>query len=148
MTPYLVVGMVALVITFVTTPVVRWFTLKIGRAVDQPNDRKVHASPTPTLGGLAIFLGILGAGAAASMLPTFKIQFTQSSEPLGIAAGALIIFALGAVDDLRDLPAPVKLAGQVFAAGILFLAGVKMQYLMLPNPQQEPLLSATTCRFW
>jgi UDP-GlcNAc:undecaprenyl-phosphate GlcNAc-1-phosphate transferase len=122
--------MVALVITFVTTPVVRWFALKIG-AVDQPNDRKVHASPTPTLGGFAIFLGILGAGAAASLLPTFKIQFTQSSEPLGIAAGA-VIFALGAVDDLRDLPAPVKLAGQVFAAGILFLAGVKMQYLMLP----------------
>ncbi|MEA2507976.1 MAG: hypothetical protein QOG21_58 [Actinomycetota bacterium] len=131
MTPYLVVGLVALVITFVTTPIVRWFALKIG-AVDQPSDRKVHAAPTPTLGGFAIFLGILGAGAAASMLPTFKIQFTQSSEPLGIAAGAVIIFALGAVDDLRDLPAPVKLAGQVFAAGILFLAGVKMQYLMLP----------------
>ncbi|MEA2486126.1 MAG: hypothetical protein QOD46_1237, partial [Actinomycetota bacterium] len=131
MTPYLVVGLVALVITFVTTPVVRWFALKIG-AVDQPNDRKVHAAPTPTMGGFAIFLWILWAGAAASMLPTFKIQFTQSSEPLGIAAGAVIIFALGAVDDLRDLPAPVKLAGQVFAAGILFLAGVKMQYLMLP----------------
>ncbi|MDP9223123.1 MAG: undecaprenyl/decaprenyl-phosphate alpha-N-acetylglucosaminyl 1-phosphate transferase [Actinomycetota bacterium] len=131
MSAYLLVGLVALVITFVTTPAVRWFSLKIG-AVDQPGDRKVHASPTPTLGGLAILLGILGAGAAASLLPTFKIQFTLSSEPLGIAAGAVIIFALGAVDDLKDLPAPVKLAGQVFAAGILFLAGVKMQYLMLP----------------
>jgi UDP-GlcNAc:undecaprenyl-phosphate GlcNAc-1-phosphate transferase len=128
---YLIVGAVALVITFVATPLVRWFALKIG-AVDYPSDRKVHAAPTPTLGGFAIFLAILGAGVAASTLPTFKIQFTQSSEPLGIAAGAVIIFALGAVDDLRDLPAPVKLAGQVFAAGILFLAGVKMQYLMLP----------------
>jgi UDP-GlcNAc:undecaprenyl-phosphate GlcNAc-1-phosphate transferase len=44
-----------------------------------------------------------------------------------------VIFALGAVDDLRDLPAPVKLAGQVFAAGILFLAGVKMQFVLMPS---------------
>jgi UDP-GlcNAc:undecaprenyl-phosphate GlcNAc-1-phosphate transferase len=44
-----------------------------------------------------------------------------------------VIFALGAVDDLRDLPAPVKLAGQVFACGILFLSGVRLPYLQLPS---------------
>jgi UDP-GlcNAc:undecaprenyl-phosphate GlcNAc-1-phosphate transferase len=52
---------------------------------------------------------------------------------LGILGGGVVIFALGTVDDLRDLPAPVKLAGQVFASGILFLAGVKMQYVLFPN---------------
>jgi UDP-GlcNAc:undecaprenyl-phosphate GlcNAc-1-phosphate transferase len=52
---------------------------------------------------------------------------------LGVVAGAVVIFALGAVDDLRDLPAPVKLAGQVFASGILFLAGVKMQFVIVPG---------------
>jgi UDP-GlcNAc:undecaprenyl-phosphate/decaprenyl-phosphate GlcNAc-1-phosphate transferase len=136
-TAYLLVGALAAVVTFVLTPVVRWLSLKIG-AVDQPGDRKVHARPTPTLGGFAILIGIFVAVGASMLLPAhngvdFKELLTQSSQPLGIAAGAFVIFALGAVDDLRALPAPVKLAGQVFAAGILFLSGVKMQILLLPG---------------
>lgn len=137
MTGYLLVGAIAAVVTFVLTPVVRLLSLKIG-AVDQPGDRKVHARPTPTLGGFAILIGIVVACAMSVLLPArndidFKALLTQSSQPLGIAAGAFVIFALGAVDDLRALPAPVKLAGQVFAAGILFLAGVKMQFLLVPG---------------
>src|SRR5919106_3482564 len=129
---YFLVGFFALAITYAVTPGVRWFARRI-RAIDHPSDRKVHALPTPTLGGLAIFLGVVGAGVIASFMTDFEDVFRQSSEPLGIAAGALVIFFLGAVDDLRDLPAPVKLAGQVFAAGIMFLAGVRMQFLLLPD---------------
>jgi UDP-GlcNAc:undecaprenyl-phosphate/decaprenyl-phosphate GlcNAc-1-phosphate transferase len=130
--PYLLAGIAAAAVTFAATPAVRWFSLRIG-AIDHPSDRKVHAHPTPTLGGLAIFIGILGAGAIASTLPDFKPVFEQTSEPLGIAIGATVIFALGAVDDLRALPAPVKLAGQIFAAGVLFLAGVRMEFILLPD---------------
>jgi UDP-GlcNAc:undecaprenyl-phosphate/decaprenyl-phosphate GlcNAc-1-phosphate transferase len=135
--PYVVVGLVAAGVTFLLTPVVRLMALKIG-AVDQPNDRKVHATPTPTLGGFAILIGLVVAVAFSLLLPVrgitdFRAFLTESSQPLGIAAGAFVIFALGAVDDLRALPAPVKLAGQVFAAGILFLTGVKMQFLLLPG---------------
>ena len=79
--------------------------------------------PTPTLGGLAIFAGLLVAGGAAAFMPEFRTIFTDSSEVLGIAAGAVVIFALGVVDDLRPLPAPVKLAGQVFAGGHRFSVG-------------------------
>ena len=129
---YIAMGIVAGTITWLATPAVLWTARKIG-AIDRPNDRKVHATPTPTLGGLALFIGIIGAGALAALQPAFHDVFTQSSEPYGIALGAIVIFALGAVDDLRDLPAPVKLAGQVFAAGIVFLAGVKMQYVLLPG---------------
>lgn len=132
MIPYLLTGLVAATMTFVATPVVRWFATRVG-AIDHPSDRKVHARPTPTLGGLAILVGILGAGALASTLPDFRPIFRSSSEPLGIGLAAIVIFALGAVDDLRALPAPVKLAGQVFASGILFLAGVRMQFLLLPD---------------
>jgi UDP-GlcNAc:undecaprenyl-phosphate/decaprenyl-phosphate GlcNAc-1-phosphate transferase len=132
LTPYLIVGLVAGVITYVMTPVVRWFSIRIG-AIDRPSDRKVHANPTPTLGGLAIFFGLLGAGLVARTMPEFKEMFTQTSEIAGIFAGALVIFLLGVVDDMRDLPAPVKLAGQVFAAGIVFLSGVKFQFVPLPD---------------
>ena len=132
MNDYLSVGVVAFFIAFFTTPVVVKIARKLG-AIDQPNDRKVHATPTPTLGGLAMFLGVMGAGAIATQLPAFDGVFTQTSQMLGILGGAVVIFALGAVDDLKDLPAPVKLAGQVFASGVLFLAGVKMRFVLLPN---------------
>jgi UDP-GlcNAc:undecaprenyl-phosphate GlcNAc-1-phosphate transferase len=75
----------------------------------------------------------VGAGFVASTMPEFEGVFAATSEPLGILLAGLVIFVLGAVDDFHDLPAPVKLAGQVFASGILFLAGVKMQGVLLPD---------------
>jgi UDP-GlcNAc:undecaprenyl-phosphate GlcNAc-1-phosphate transferase len=132
MLAYLLVGLIAGAVTFVMTPLVCRFSTRVG-AIDRPSDRKVHAHPTPTLGGLAIFFGIVVAGVAAVFLEDFRSVFTQSSQPLGIGLGAIIICALGVVDDLRPLPAAVKLAGQTFAAGVLFLAGVKMQYVLLPD---------------
>jgi UDP-GlcNAc:undecaprenyl-phosphate/decaprenyl-phosphate GlcNAc-1-phosphate transferase len=129
---YLVTGFFAASITFVATPVVRGVMLRAG-IVAQPGDRKVHARPMPTLGGAALFVGVMGAGALAYFMPDLHDVFRLSSEALGIGVGATIIFVLGAVDDLRTLPAPVKLAGQVFACGIMFLFGVKMQFVLLPN---------------
>ncbi len=134
MRPYLTVGVVAFFITFFVTPLVVKASKKLG-AIDHPNDRKVHARPTPTLGGIALLCGVMGAGVIATQLPVFDGVFTRTSQMAGILAGGVVIFALGAVDDLKDLPAPVKLAGQVLAAGILFLAGVKMQFVLLPNGQ-------------
>ena len=110
MTPYLLVGLIGLSVTFAVTPAVKWFSLRTG-IIDRPSDRKVHALPTPTLGGLALFAGLLVAGLVASFMPEFQPLFQDSSELLGIGAGAVVIFALGVVDDLRPLPAPVKFAG-------------------------------------
>ena len=134
MTAYLLIGLVAGAVTFVLTPLVIRFSKRIG-AIDRPSDRKVHAHPTPTLGGLAIIIGIVVAGVAAAYLEDFADLYTQSSQPLGIALGAVIICALGVVDDFRPLPAPVKLSGQTFAAGVLFLFGVKMQNVLWPGGQ-------------
>ena len=134
MRSYLTVGLVAFLVTFFVTPLVVRMSKRLG-AIDHPNDRKVHARPTPTLGGIALFCGVMGAGLIATQLPVFDGVFTKTSQMAGILAGGVVIFALGAVDDLKDLPAPVKLAGQVLAAGILFLAGVKMQFVLLPNGQ-------------
>jgi UDP-GlcNAc:undecaprenyl-phosphate GlcNAc-1-phosphate transferase len=130
-TPYLLVGLVAAVTAYMATPLVRWMAGRIN-AIDQPSDRKVHAHPTPTLGGTAIFVGILVAGVVASNMKEFDAIFETTSEPIGIAASALVIFVLGILDDFRPLPAPVKLAGQVLAAGILFLSGLRMEFVVLP----------------
>src|ERR671914_442381 len=106
MTPYILVGLIALAVTFAATPAVRLFAVKAG-VIDAPSDRKVHARATPTLGGVAIFLGLLVAGSVAWFMPEFRNVFTQTSELLGIGAGAVLVFSLGIVDDLRPLPAPV-----------------------------------------
>jgi UDP-GlcNAc:undecaprenyl-phosphate GlcNAc-1-phosphate transferase len=132
MTPYLLVGLVAFAGTFVVTPAVVWLTRKVG-AIDHPSDRKVHAHPTPTIGGSAMLVGMFVAGAAAYTMADFETVFSTSSQVWGTAVAAVVIFLLGVVDDLRNLPAPVKLAGQIFASGILFLTGVKMQFILLPT---------------
>ena len=150
LTPYLLVGVIALATTFSATPLVRWFALRVG-IIDRPSDRKVHARATPTLGGLGIFAGLLIAGVVAALMPEFRSIFTESSELLGIGAGAVVIFALGVVDDLRPLPAPVKLAGQVFASGIVFLSGVKMEFFLMPDGSAISLsedVSVIVTVFW
>ena len=50
----------ALVITFALTPLVKRFAVAVG-AIDKPDARKVHHGAIPRLGGLAIFLGYIGS---------------------------------------------------------------------------------------
>lgn len=132
MLPYLGVLLATALTTFAATPVVRWLANRFG-AIDRPSDRKVHPKPTPTLGGLAIWLGVLVGLWAASVIPSFRGVFALSSEPLGVAIAGTVIVALGAYDDLRGIAAPAKVAGQVLAAGILILFGVQLVYFWIPG---------------
>jgi UDP-GlcNAc:undecaprenyl-phosphate GlcNAc-1-phosphate transferase len=98
-----------------------------------PGERRVHDHPTPTLGGAAMFMGFLSAMALASRLPQFRdTLFADSSEPVGIVLAAATIFGVGVLDDLRDVSAPAKVAGQVLAASVLYLLGVTMFYFRVP----------------
>lgn len=133
---YLAVGFVGAVVTYLVTPMVLDLSKRIG-AVDQPNDRKVHAVPTPTLGGGALFAGFLAALAIAATLAPFRGSFRPllvwpSPEVVAIVVGAAIIFVLGVVDDMKGLQAPVKLSGQLLAAGFVFLSGVRLEYFRVP----------------
>jgi len=130
--PYVGVVLATALTTFLATPVVRWLASRFG-AIDRPSDRKVHPKPTPTLGGLALWLGILAGLWAASMIPSFRGVFALSSEPLGVAIAGTVIVALGAFDDLRGIAAPAKVAGQVLAGGILLLFGVQLVYFWFPG---------------
>ena len=110
----------AFVITFFGVPVVHRFAVWRG-IVGVPDARKVHRTPTPLLGGLAVF-----AGFAATVLVNFSF-----SRPLkGVALGAAIVVAVGIADDMFDIPAVVKLAGQVAAAVVALAYGVHL--LLVP----------------
>jgi len=132
LTPYLIVLAIAAGASFVTTPIVRRIVVRLG-AVDVPDDRKVHTTPTPTLGGLAIFAGVLAGMAAAWAMPHFRQLFTTSSEPIGVLFAGAAMVMLGSIDDTRGMKASTKLAGQIAGSGILILAGVQVFYFWLPG---------------
>ena len=97
-----------------------------------PDERRVHEKPTPTLGGTAMYVGLLVAIVVASQLPGLSSLFRGSSDPLGVVVAASIIFAVGAFDDVRDMSAPAKLSGQILAGLALYLFGVNMLYFRTP----------------
>jgi UDP-GlcNAc:undecaprenyl-phosphate/decaprenyl-phosphate GlcNAc-1-phosphate transferase len=97
---YAIVGGVAAVVTWLLTFVVRRLAVRYSVIV-VPDERRVHEKPTPTIGGAAMFGGLLVAMAVASQLKGFAVVFKGNSEPLGLVLGAAVIFAVGTFDDLR-----------------------------------------------
>ena len=132
MVDHLLVGAVAFATVVVATPLVRAGARRVG-ALKQPGERHVHLGPVPTLGGLALFAGLLAGVGVGSRLPAFTDVFAGTSEPEAIVLAGALTVVLGVLDDTRDLPAKVKLAGQILAAGVLVLFGVSLRYVYLPG---------------
>ncbi len=130
-TGYAIAGGVAGAVTLVTTPMVRSVALRYGLVV-APDERRIHTRPTPTLGGIAMFLGFLAAMAVSWRLDLFQPLFADNSEPLGVVVAAAIIFAVGLVDDLHELSPPAKVTGMVVAGLVLAYFGVTMFYFRVP----------------
>ncbi|MEX2551207.1 MAG: MraY family glycosyltransferase [Nitriliruptoraceae bacterium] len=134
MLAHLVVALVAAVVTAVACPV----AARLARGADamaHPPDTGQERPPprVPTLGGIAMALGVLAALGTASLLPSFGPLFTTTSEPIALLAGVLVIVAIGIVDDLRSLPPTVKLAGQIVAALGVVVFGVQLVHFWIPG---------------
>jgi UDP-GlcNAc:undecaprenyl-phosphate GlcNAc-1-phosphate transferase len=117
-TTYLLIFASALVMAVGGTPLVRRVALRLG-IIDQPSARKMHVSPIPLLGGVAIY----GACIAAVLL--FGNRF-RLNELVSILVGASLMSFLGVWDDRRSLSPFPKLIGQFLAAAILVLTGVRI----------------------
>ncbi|TAL44245.1 MAG: undecaprenyl/decaprenyl-phosphate alpha-N-acetylglucosaminyl 1-phosphate transferase [Salinibacterium sp.] len=92
-------------------------------------ERDVHTRPTPRLGGIAMFIGMVVAFSVASLLGNFSIVFTEPGKVLGLFGAALIIVLIGVADDIWDLDWLTKLTGQIIAAGVLAWQGVQLSTL-------------------
>jgi UDP-GlcNAc:undecaprenyl-phosphate GlcNAc-1-phosphate transferase len=114
--------LVAAAIAWLLVPFTERLAWRIG-AVDYPNERSLHDQPTPKLSGAAILIGVLVSGAL--FLP-------GDGQSRAILGGAAVIALVGVVDDVFDLSAPVKLIGQVGAALIPVLGGVRVDAVTLP----------------
>ena len=92
-------------------------------------ERDMHSRPTPRLGGVAMFIGIVVAFAIASRLETFSLVFSEPVKIVGLLVSALIIVLIGVADDIWDLDWLTKLAGQIIAASALPVAGIQIYTL-------------------
>lgn len=115
---------IAFAISFAAVPVVKTFATKVG-AIDIPDGkRRVHDHPIPRMGGLAIFLGFLLS----------VVLFADITRQVrGILIGAVLIVACGAIDDVVNLRAWIKLLVQVAAAVIAVAHGVVIEFFSNPN---------------
>jgi len=128
---YAIVLAVVTVTTFVALFGIRRLSFRIG-AVVSPDARHVHERPTPTLGGVAMLLGILVGMFTAWCLGSFDAVFTGSTEPLGIVLAAVVMVIVGVIDDLREVSAPAKIAGIVLASSVLVISGVSILVFRVP----------------
>ena len=119
--------------------------------VAEPGERSVHKKTIPYGGGAAMFMGFLVAVLAGAAIPAFRADriYTDSPEMLGVVLAGGAMFAVGLIDDVRDMSAPAKMAGQILAASILYFTGVTMYQLKIPlagffvlTPGIIPLITA------
>ncbi len=118
--------------TFVVTPLVRRGVVAVG-AIDHPSDRKVHPVDTPTMGGLAMYVGFIAALGASFAVPRFADLHRASPEPLAVLVGTTLIVILGIIDDRRGASAIAKVVAEVFIAGIMVLLGVQFAWFPWPG---------------
>ncbi len=124
MKEYFLIFVVAAVVTYAVTPLVRVIAVRTG-AVTPVRDRDVHSVPIPRLGGMGMYAGFVAAALVAKQLPYLK-QLFGSGQIRGVVLGGAIICFVGAIDDIRGLDWLTKLAGQVLAAGVMAYQGVQM----------------------
>ena len=136
------IGAVALGVSLVVTPIVRFVAYRLG-VVDRPDDLlKPHGRPVAYLGGVGICLGFLaGLGAYLAMIPDVSARWAGLWEALSsgdisrllrnpiwnilsIAAAAVLITLVGLTDDIRQMRPRHKVYGQIAAAGLLLIGGV------------------------
>jgi UDP-GlcNAc:undecaprenyl-phosphate GlcNAc-1-phosphate transferase len=129
---YLLVFVVTAGVTFLATPITRALSLRLGW-IDRPSDRKVHPKPTPTAGGLAIFVGLIAGMIVARFVPFLQGLYETSSELDAAAIAAAMIVVVGVVDDTRGVSALGKLTGQILVAGVLVLLGVQLLWFYFPG---------------
>ncbi|OQB15270.1 MAG: putative undecaprenyl-phosphate N-acetylglucosaminyl 1-phosphate transferase [Firmicutes bacterium ADurb.Bin193] len=120
--------LVAFLVSFASTPIVKSLAPRIG-AMDIPkDDRRMHKTPLPRIGGLAIFYGFIVA----------ILCFCDINRSIrGMLLGSVIIVALGILDDVVGVKAFPKLIVQIFAATVAVLHGIEITYFTNPHMLSE-----------
>lgn len=122
MTVYVWAFIIALVITYAITPLIKKLAINIG-AMDKPDARKVHHGAIPRLGGLAIYIGYM-----VSVI----YSVDDLSAEMGLLVGSLVLVAVGIWDDVKQIGPKTKLTGQILAAAVVVAFGNQVEFITNP----------------
>ncbi|MEO1008735.1 MAG: MraY family glycosyltransferase [Planctomycetota bacterium] len=136
---YIWVFLAAFAIAIIATPIMRRLAIANG-IIDRPSDpRKVHRVPVAYMGGVAVFLGIMGgtmvsyfATAGGALAEVFPSEHMVDGEyhavvPISVLMGMAIITIVGLLDDVVGIRPGLKISGQLIAAAALAIDDVGVQ---------------------
>lgn len=135
---YAVLFLVAGLVTIALSPLAKRLAIRLD-AIDYPSARRVNMLPIPRMGGVAIFGGMIAGiivlfvgvtwfGWQSPFLPDDEI----TPNYIGVFVGVVVMFGVGAVDDVVDLNPKVKFLGQVVAACIVAGSGLLLSDIHNP----------------
>ncbi len=143
--PYICIAAAGALTTLVCTPLAKRFALRVD-AVDYPSKRRINTRPTPRLGGLAVFAGLIVACLVAVLgtwylgWPPVLVSHPSLAVNYPVVAVAFVIMvATGAADDILQLSPKAKLAGQLLAAGVAVAGGLVIHEVVNPLDASNPL---------
>tara|TARA_R110002049_G_scaffold4601_1_gene31702 strand:- start:96487 stop:99342 length:2856 start_codon:yes stop_codon:yes gene_type:complete len=129
---FLIPVITALLVTMATVPVSIWAARKLD-TLDRPDARKIHFEPTPRLGGIAIFLGLV-TGVFGSLLWLYgsgkAIEAEGYTKLAAIGGASAFIFLVGLVDDIRSVSSRFKLIALIGGATMVCGSGVVLADLL------------------
>jgi len=108
----------AFIVTLIAIPPIISMVKKY-HLYDMPDARKEHSYPIPTMGGIAVMAGM--------MIALFLwFPFSSGVEQICFFFSIAVLFGLGIMDDLKDLPAKYKFIIQVGLASLIALSGIRI----------------------
>ena len=134
MKTYLLTYLGSAVLATITTPIVICVARHLD-IVDTPDIRKVHSKPVPRIGGVAIFVSMIGVVLPVSFLPNLvgnSFRLIQS-EIVVVLCAAGFMFFVGLVDDIRGLRVRTKISCQLVAAIVVCSAGIRVESIALTD---------------
>lgn len=128
---YAAAFVIAAVVSGMATPLIVRLAIRLGIIDNGEHDRRMHDSPKPRVGGIAVFFGfafalfaVLGIALASplGLLPAAD-QFDGIHKLVGLLFGSLLILGVGIWDDVMQMRPRNKLVAQIVVALISMLYG-------------------------
>jgi len=129
--------LLAFITSFVITPYTMRLAQKVG-AIDIPNERRINKKPMPRLGGVAVISGFFVSiiYLIITMYIEQKVNFFGEEnyyiKLIGFFSGIIVLGITCFIDDSKNIPALLKLAGQILSAVIIVLCGIKIENINIP----------------
>ena len=126
---------IAFLLAFITAFVITPYTIRLAKkvgAIDMPEKRRINDTPIPRLGGLAVIAGFLVSSVYLVIAMTIEKKIILQGQEqyylklIGFLLGIIVLGIFCYIDDVKGLPAIVKLIGQIIAASIVVSFGIRI----------------------